>query len=470
MSGVRTHLTTIGTYNIKKIRQGVGCLLFVVPDEEWKRKGKMTIESNYDVIRFIEHGNRCRPTMDRVSGELLIYVLREHPQTSKSMVFTWFRELAVQLEQYRRYRNNRGYRYVNPYSVLVTRDGEVLLLDLEAESNEFVMKSMQKRAMRKHFVKPIAGIKENIVLTYDLYGLGKTMQFILANTKLEPELKKSEERRLEKVISRCLGEDPKKQYNDLKQVLKDLPEEKQGIYKEWKKAACAALILLCLAAAFVMFFLKTSTLKRENQRLGEQLQTQEKELREMKNAELKKEAQQEESLTMQSRMDALAADVEALEEYTAEEAAGSSEDVIREGEILLRELYWYLAPAYEQEGTADRAIETYGSLCRLETEESLLERAYLKKAALELESGKTKSAEETLLEAAKQIPEIESAEEYSELMAQCSAEKETDSNAEAGNQTQGEIGLENEATSQMENGTEQVPESPAEEAETELPL
>lgn len=190
MSGVRTHLTTIGTYNIKKIRQGVGCLLFVVPDEEWKRKGKMTIESNYDVIRFIEHGNRCRPTMDRVSGELLIYVLREHPQTSKSMVFTWFRELAVQLEQYRRYRNNRGYRYVNPYSVLVTRDGEVLLLDLEAESNEFVMKSMQKRAMRKHFVKPIAGIKENIVLTYDLYGLGKTMQFILANTKLEPELKK----------------------------------------------------------------------------------------------------------------------------------------------------------------------------------------------------------------------------------------------------------------------------------------
>lgn len=390
----------------------------------------MTIEANYDVIRFIEHGSRCRPSMDRASGELLIYLLRQQPQTSKSMVFAWMRRLAVQLEQYRRCRNNRGYRYVNPYSVLVTRGGEVLLLDLEAESNEFVLKSMQKRTMRNHFVKPIIDIRENTGLSYDLYGFGKTMQFILANTEIDPPLKKWEEFRLEKVIRRCLGEDPRKQYEDLKQVLKDLPVEKPGVQREWKRVTCGVLVLLCFAATSAAFFIKNNSLEKEKQLMDEQLQRCEKELLEIKKAEQENDAQEEQSLTLQNRLELLAADVDSLGEYAGEADIKSSGSVIRKGELLRRELYWYLAAAYEQEGKADQAMDAYGDLCDFETEENLLERAYLKKAALELEHDQAENAAETIQEAAKQLPEIESSAEYQMLKAQCSLNNETENNLE----------------------------------------
>ena len=103
-------------------------------------KGEINIEANYEVIRFVEHGGRCWPTMDCVKGQLLLQRLRGEPVIEKAMLFSWLKELVVQLEQYQRCRNNKGYRYLNPYSVLVTAEDKLLLLDLEEESNAFVMK------------------------------------------------------------------------------------------------------------------------------------------------------------------------------------------------------------------------------------------------------------------------------------------------------------------------------------------
>ena len=187
--------------------------------------------------------------MDYVQGELLIYRLKHSREIEKTLLFEWMRELLHQIEQFHRCFGSQGYRYVNPYSVLVTADGGLLLLDLEAESNEFVLRNMQKRAMRDHFVKPIVQIRENTKLSLDLYGYAKTIQFILANVHVEPSLTSREENRLEKIIDKCLCKNSKKQYEDLKQIQRDLPAVRSRSRKQGKKLPI--LWLLIPAAAVI---------------------------------------------------------------------------------------------------------------------------------------------------------------------------------------------------------------------------
>ena len=82
--------------------------------------------------------------MDCVQGELLIDRVRRCPEVEKEEVFGWIRQLAQQLERFHRCRSGQCYRYVNPYSVMITRDGQIMLLDLDAQSNAFVLKNMQE--------------------------------------------------------------------------------------------------------------------------------------------------------------------------------------------------------------------------------------------------------------------------------------------------------------------------------------
>ncbi len=206
--------------------------------------------------------------MDCVQGELLIYRIKRCPEMEKSVLFSWMRQLATQIEQYHRCRNNKCYRYINPYSVLVTRDDKILLLDLEAESNAFVMKSMQKRAMRSHFVKPIVHIKENSRISLDLYGYSKTIQFLLASTYVAPALTCLEKRRLLKMIEKCLNENSKKQYEDMKQVEKELPYVKEVKEQKSRKGHMTGIAMLFLGfLLFVLLSVKTGHYFQEKEPL-----------------------------------------------------------------------------------------------------------------------------------------------------------------------------------------------------------
>ncbi len=187
----------------------------------------MSVEKGYEVIRFIEHGAKCRPAMDYVRGKVLMYRLQEERRISKKLLFEWFHTLCVQMEEFHRCGNAQCYRYLNPYSILVTKDEGVLLLDLSAESNGFVMKKMQMPAMRNHFVKPVVQKRENTKVGIDLYGMGKTMQFTLSYVEIYPELSLKEEIILGRIIGRCLGEKGKKQYENFRQLKKNLPEIKK---------------------------------------------------------------------------------------------------------------------------------------------------------------------------------------------------------------------------------------------------
>lgn len=218
---------------------------------------KLHMENMYEVLRFIEHGTHCRQSMDCVRGLLLLDYLKEHPETEKRMLLIWFRQLAVCVDQYHRCRSGQNYRYLNPCSVVVSEEKELLLLDLESAGNDTAVKQMQKRSMRAHFVKPVyeMGVSRNNEA--DLYSYGKTVQFMLAYSEISPDLTRWEEYRLSRLIGRCTGESGKK-YEDFRQVLKDLPAASgkrrnasgRAIRRTGKLAAGAgACILLCAALA-----------------------------------------------------------------------------------------------------------------------------------------------------------------------------------------------------------------------------
>lgn len=44
-------------------------------------------EKGYDVVRFIEHGGKCRPAMDYVRGQTLIGRLQTEKKIPKKLLF-----------------------------------------------------------------------------------------------------------------------------------------------------------------------------------------------------------------------------------------------------------------------------------------------------------------------------------------------------------------------------------------------
>ena len=215
----------------------------------------MIKERKYEVIKFVEHNGKCRIVMDCIPGRLLIYRLQDGGGFTRDIIFGWLGMLTGELDKYHRCKREQCYRYLNPYSILVTGENKIYLLDLSAESNGFVLQNMQKPAMREHFVKPVIHIKENTRLSLDLYGLGKTMQFILARAEPDVTLSRREEFLLSGIIEKCLGENPKKKYHSLKEVQKELPKVSSIKNKEQKKqqrktVLIAVVIVLLLTAVW----------------------------------------------------------------------------------------------------------------------------------------------------------------------------------------------------------------------------
>lgn len=194
------------------------------------------MEEMYEVLRFIEHGAHCRQSMDCMRGTLLVRYLKARREIGKSELFGWFRQLCVCVDQYHRCRKQREYRYLNPYSVVVSEERSLFLLDLEAPGNGYVLKQMQKPAVREGFVKPVCEISAG-GQGADIFAYGKTIQFLLAYAEVHPRLTKWEELRLSRVIARCTGESGKA-YADINQILRDLPAVKEKEQLKARNGAC----------------------------------------------------------------------------------------------------------------------------------------------------------------------------------------------------------------------------------------
>lgn len=231
------------------------------------------MEEMYEVLKFIEHRTTCRRSLDCVQGVSLIRRMKTHPGMDRRGLLVWFREIARCVDQYHRSGSGQDYRYLNPYSIIVTEEDGLRLLDLEAPDNASVIKQMQTGAVRDHFVRPVydLGISRNHEA--DLFAYGKTIQFMLAYTEVRPSLTRLEEMKLQRVISRCTGESGKR-YSDFGQVLKALPQipeaefaKPQGKKQRLKRIAggVGLGVAACLCLCVLLGVEKKSLVKAEEE-------------------------------------------------------------------------------------------------------------------------------------------------------------------------------------------------------------
>ena len=345
----------------------------------------------YEVLKFIEHGVHCRQSMDCVQGTILLNYLKENPQIERGMLISWFRELAVSVDQYHRSHGRQNYRYLNPCSVIVSEEGTLFLLDMEARDNEPVMKRMQKRAVRNHFVKPIYEIGTAGNNDADLFAYGRTIQFILAYSEVYPELSRWDENRLSRVIGRCTGESRRK-YADLQQVLKDLPAvpkhkaSAHGLNGNGHAKVRKTIVLAGAAAGLTVCVVTGAGERGTSETTG------------IRTGVAQESMPEETSVLKETNVEYI------NEEYVqrAAEKTGMAAEI--------------LAESLEKQRIAEEMILAYGRVMELEEDSEKIKEAGIKKMELEMKQGDYEQA----LETAKVVAEkTGSSEELSVLIGEC---------------------------------------------------
>lgn len=364
----------------------------------------------YEVLRFVEHGTECRQSIDCLQGELLIYYLRDHTQIEKTVLFEWIRQIAEEVMRYQQSRRGQNYRYLTPYSVVVTEEGELLLLNPDAQENEFAMKKMQQKAVRKHFLRPSLENGGGRSYPADLYGYGKMLQFLLAYTEQIPELTRGEERKLERIIERCTGTG-RRPYDRISQVLGDLPEERRDWddqQKEKLRKVKLAVLLFTSGAVITAAGIGLSRGKTE-----EPVEVQ-AENAQMEEAKVEEKEAQTVSLNQPKAVEAqirslmenleyadrsteftndIAKDLTAcLEVWNEQKDAKKDDNLLYLGEKLEKEILRILADVYEREEQTEEAIQTCSRLLEMENRKEEIQKTGQQKMRLEAKLGQYQEA------------------------------------------------------------------------------
>ena len=219
----------------------------------------MRQKGNYDVLRLIGHGQICYISSENVQGMTLARHLKYHPVMKKGELFTLLKEIAGQLELIHRCRGNPCYQYVNPYSIILSEEGKIYFLDIQAESNREQIIFMQRRDVRECFLPPEEKYYQHVSKALDIYGLGKTFQYILASAEPEPRLSRREEHRLQRMISKTMGIKGS-HYQSVSEIQKHIPREKQKEKKEHyeekgkrRRKMCITLFFAIAAGGYFLF-------------------------------------------------------------------------------------------------------------------------------------------------------------------------------------------------------------------------
>ena len=210
----------------------------------------MEEKRNYEILKFVMHGDKCYMSTDIVKGKPLIVWLKYHAHITKEQFYEWARQIIADLDHFHRCRGNPCYQYVNPYSVIVAEDRKVYLLDLASKEQEDMMHLMQRRYVRENFLSPENQYYQKSEEKEDIYGFGKMIQYVLSSVELEPELKFLESVRIQKIITRCLDKQGKKRYQKLSDLSGQfsLSEKRNGSKKiMYVMIALAVIGLLVLS-------------------------------------------------------------------------------------------------------------------------------------------------------------------------------------------------------------------------------
>lgn len=210
----------------------------------------MEEKRNYEILKFVMHGDKCYMSTDIVKRKPLIVWLKYHAHITKEQFYEWARQIIADLDHFHRCRGNPCYQYVNPYSVIIGEDRKVYLLDLASKEQEDMMHLMQRRYVRENFLSPENQYYQKSEEKEDIYGFGKMIQYVLSSVELEPELKFLESVRIQKIITRCLDKQGKKRYQKLSDLSGQfsLSEKRNGSKKiMYVMIALAVIGLLVLS-------------------------------------------------------------------------------------------------------------------------------------------------------------------------------------------------------------------------------
>lgn len=209
----------------------------------------MEKKRNYEILKFVMHGDKCYISTDIVNGKPLIVWLKYHAHITKEQFYEWARQIIADLDHFHRCRGNPCYQYMNPYSVIVGEDRKVYLLDLASKEQEDMMHLMQRRYVRENFLSPENQYYQKSEEKEDIYGFGKTIQYVLSSVELEPEFKFLESVRIQKIITRCLDKQGKKRYRKLSDLSGQftLAEKRNG-----NKKIMYAMIALAVIGLLVL--------------------------------------------------------------------------------------------------------------------------------------------------------------------------------------------------------------------------
>lgn len=211
----------------------------------------MAVKEEYDVLRLIEYNQVCYVSSEYVKGKTLIQWIKYHPCIEKEMFLQLIESITGQLSQIHRCRGNPCYRYVNPYSIIVSEDGKISFLDINAKSNTEQLRLMKRRTVREHFLPSDEPYYQKESIELDIYGLGRTLQYLLSETDPEPPLSRKEEARFQKIISRCLSRHSKKLFQNVSEIQRLIPKYRQSKTEKPKGNSIKlsmALLGICAAA------------------------------------------------------------------------------------------------------------------------------------------------------------------------------------------------------------------------------
>lgn len=208
------------------------------------------MRQNYEVMRLIRQNSDCHIVMDTVRGETLGEFILRNPKITKEQFFQWMIQIIKEMECIEKSKAMKEYRFLIPFNIVVKENKKIALLNLKTKSNQKRLeKLLNKPGMRQFFSDD--GVYD------DIYSYGKTIQFLLSKMDLYPELTKKEEKRLKKIISKCLNYNSRKAYQNFSEILSEIPTETP---EQVKKPRKKRILLLGVGMAIISIFLLASIL------------------------------------------------------------------------------------------------------------------------------------------------------------------------------------------------------------------
>ena len=107
----------------------------------------MKNKTEYAVISFLEQRGQCYPVHDLVSGYSFMQ-LATMGTYAKRRVFDWIYQFITCLEQSNKCKEGLLQEYINPYTVIISRENKVYFLDPIDQENAELFEKLRKHAKK----------------------------------------------------------------------------------------------------------------------------------------------------------------------------------------------------------------------------------------------------------------------------------------------------------------------------------